>query len=235
MIRLHRLLLIADGFAAGRKGRDVGAVWVAVDYAIRHANLECLVMLRDHEATAHEFEVATDMLARQLCGPLRRRPFIAEGDKGGTADYRFGSTGIELIVNTRTAVAEAERTGLHVGAQGPAVASVAGRFPLVGYSAHTPEEAGQAARDGADYATFSPIFPTSSKPGHSGVGLDKLAEATRAAHPVPVYALGGITPGRVKACLEAGAHGVAVLSGILDAPNPVAAAADYQAALESYA
>ena len=208
---------------------------MAVDYAIRHANLDCLVMLRDHAATDHEFEVATDMLARQLCGPLRRRPTIASGDRGGTADYRHGSTGIEFIVNARPDVAEAERTGLHVGARGPALAEVQGRFSLLGYSAHSPEEAAQAARDGADYVTFSPIFPTSSKPGQPGTGLESLAEAARAAHPVPVYALGGITPGRVKACLDAGAYGIAVLSGILDAPDPIAAARAYQAALQNYA
>ena len=32
---------------------------------------------------------------------------------------------------------------------------------------------------------------------------------------VPVYALSGVSPQRVESCLKAGAHGVAVMSGIM--------------------
>jgi thiamine monophosphate synthase len=49
---------------------------------------------------------------------------------------------------------------------------------------------------------------------------------------LPVYALGGVTPGRVEDCLRAGAVGVAVISGVLGAPSPAAAIADYLRALE---
>jgi len=71
-----------------------------------------------------------------------------------------------------------------------------------------------AARSGASVVTFSPVHAPRSKPGE-GVGLDALAHVCRGS-PVPVIALGGITPERVQPCLRAGAHGVAVLSSISD-------------------
>ena len=237
-LALPRLLLIADGFASGRKVRDVGAVWMAAEAAVREGP-PCLVMLRDHAASDHEFEVAARMLTMQLRGHVRSPRTLAAGSREAALyaaqRQRSDAARVQIVVNARGEVAWEERAGLHTGARGPVLAEVAGRFSPVGYSAHTPEEAGRAAREGADYVTFSPIFPTSSKPGHPGAGLDALAEAAKAASPVPVYALGGVTPGRVRACLDAGAHGVAVLSGILDAPDPAAAALAYHKAIAAHA
>ena len=175
------------------------------------------LMLRDHAATHEPFEKATS----QLLGLLQERDGLA--------------VVVNVVVNTRVDTATAERAGLHVGSRGPALASMRRRFSLLGFSAHTPEEAEQAARDGADYIVFSPIFPTDSKAGHPGAGLEALALAVHAASSVPVYALGGVTPDRVRPCLEAGAYGVAVLSGILDAPSPAVATRSYQSALDLYA
>ena len=73
---------------------------------------------------------------------------------------------------------------------------------------------------GVDYLFFSPIFPTLSKPGQVGIGLHVLDAFCAAAEPVPVFALGGITPSNLSECLQAGAWGAAVLSSILDADRP---------------
>jgi thiamine-phosphate pyrophosphorylase len=102
---------------------------------------------------------------------------------------------------------------------------------LLSYAAHTSEEAQRAVEQGADAVLFSPIFPTASKPGHAGVGLDALAACCTAMPTALVFALGGITPERVAACCEAGAYGVAILSGILHADDPAAAALRYTEAL----
>ncbi len=69
----------------------------------------------------------------------------------------------------------------------------------------------RAARDaGADYATLSPIFPTSSKPGYGpALGLDALRAAT--ALGLPVLALGGVTAAMALSCRDAGAAGAAVM------------------------
>ena len=98
----------------------------------------------------------------------------------------------------------------------------------VGASAHSLEEA--RGLD-ADFLTLSPIFEPISKSGHGPpLGLEALTEVC---HEVrrPVYALGGVTPTRVRPCLEAGAWGVAVLGGIMAAPDPWEAARAYLAAL----
>jgi len=83
-----------------------------------------------------------------------------------------------------------------------------------------------------DYVLFGHIFDTSSHPGESPRGLSALAEACQEAAPdMPVIAIGGITPQRVSGCLDAGAGGVAVLSGLMQAPNLFQAVDAYMQAL----
>lgn len=86
-----------------------------------------------------------------------------------------------------------------------------------------------AERVGADLLAFGAVFPPGSKAGPS-LGLPALREATAATR-LPVLAIGGVTPDRVPACLDAGAYGVAVVSGVLGAPSPAVAVAAYLAVL----
>jgi thiamine monophosphate synthase len=58
-------------------------------------------------------------------------------------------------------------------------------------------------------ALLSPIFPTASHPQARPLGLETLADAVKTAGRVPVYALGGVDRENAKACIEAGAAGVA--------------------------
>ncbi|MEP0548934.1 MAG: thiamine phosphate synthase [Rhodothermales bacterium] len=197
-------MLIADGFTDE-------AVQRCVIEAVRVGRL--WLHLRDHEASDEAFAWS----ARALMEEVRAvRPKTA------------------VSVNTHIGVAGALGLGLHVGARGPSVAEARRGQPeaLLSYSAHTVDEARAAAQQGACAVLFSPIFPTTSKPNHVGVGLDALAACCRAVPNTPVYALGGITPDRVADCLDAGAYGVAALSGILHAPDPAAATARYLAELQ---
>ena len=59
-----------------------------------------------------------------------------------------------------------------------------------------------------------------------GAGAGALRRATEWSS-LPVYALGGITPGRVAACKENGAAGIAVMSGILAADDIPSAVTGY--------
>lgn len=199
-----RLALIADAFThEERADRAVTAVKAGVRW----------VHLRDHQAGPDEFEAAARALAKRL---------------------RDMAEDVTVTVNTRLGVAEMIEGSLHLGWRGPSVAEARealGSDVLLGYSAH--EEVGiegDRAPD-VDYYFFSPVYATDSKPDQPPAGISALRSFCRTADPVPTLALGGITPERVRACREAGAEGVAVLSGIMEAEAPVAATRAYLRAL----
>jgi thiamine monophosphate synthase len=127
--------------------------------------------------------------------------------------------GVALIANgvvVRTA-RFVHRTAKELGAM-PEPNPVVASHPF-GASAHSLDEALHAARLGASYITLSPIFPTSSKPGHPGIGLEALATVSSALT-IPVFALGGMnTLDAARSALDAGAHGIASIS--LFAPESV--------------
>ena len=112
--------------------------------------------------------------------------------------------------------------GIHLPA-GRSVAAARRRLgpnALIGISIHDPAELGSAALRGADYVTLSPIFASLSKPGYGpGPGLQGLRRAVSAGS-LPVIALGGIEPENAPLCLEAGAHGIAVMGAVMAAENP---------------
>ena len=107
-------------------------------------------------------------------------------------------------------------------------ADTAARRPLwVSVACHTLEEVEQAREQKADCILFAPVFEKQiaekeisdqqgTAPMHNagtlvGVGLEALAAACRAAHPVPVLALGGVTASNAAACIAAGASGIAAI------------------------
>lgn len=102
---------------------------------------------------------------------------------------------------------------------------------LIGVSCHDGFEVAEAVADGADFVTLSPVFGTSSKPAVEPIGIPTVRDVTASVN-VPVFVLGGVTPSRIEPCIEAGAHGVAVLSGIMEAKDPYDATQAYLAALE---
>jgi len=91
---------------------------------------------------------------------------------------------------------------------------------LIGVSCHTLGSALSAARAGADYIYFSPIFFTPSKANYGPPqGVGKLGQICRAVVPVPVIAIGGITPENAKECFAAGATGVAAIRMFQEDPH----------------
>ncbi|XTI72142.1 Nudix family hydrolase [Acidithiobacillus sp. AC3] len=91
-----------------------------------------------------------------------------------------------------------------------------------GVSCHGGECLARAARLHARYAFLSPLFATQTHPDAPALGIERFAELIAPAA-VPVIALGGMTPERVAAARAAGASGIAVLSGILEAEDPASA------------
>ena len=140
-----------------------------------------------------------------------------------------------LIVNDRVDVA------LAVGADAVQRAStslpvkdvrglVGGRLKI-GASVHSLPEAIEAEINSADWVVFGPVYETPSKRGFGPPqGLDKLSRVATAVK-IPVIAIGGITPERVREVRRAGAQGVAVISAILTADSPAAATRRFLEAL----
>jgi thiamine-phosphate pyrophosphorylase len=123
--------------------------------------------------------------------------------------------------------------GVHVGQTDRPCAEVRRRLGaerLIGVSVSTVAEAIQAARDGADYLGVSPVFATPTKPDAPvAAGLDGL-RAIRTAVRLPLVAIGGIHAGNAAAVIAAGADGIAVVSAIMAASDPRAAAQALRAA-----
>lgn len=145
--------------------------------------------------------------------------------------------GVPLIVNDRLDVALAlDADGVHLG-QEDLPAAVARRLlgpdKILGVSADTVEEALEAQQAGADYLGVGDVFGTRSKPDAGEAigleGLRRVAEAVR----IPVVGIGGVTAENAAAVVEAGAAGVAVLSAVMGAPDPEAAARALRTAVEA--
>jgi thiamine-phosphate pyrophosphorylase len=137
----------------------------------------------------------------------------------------------KFIVNDRPDVAcLAGADGVHVGQDDldPEQArTVIGSDRWVGVSTHNLEQFQRAAATSADYIAVGPIFPTSSKANPDPVVGTDLLRRVRALTEKPIVAIGGITLERAEDALAAGADSIAVISGILKAKDPVAAAREF--------
>ncbi|GAB4557800.1 MAG: thiamine phosphate synthase [Anaerolineae bacterium] len=145
--------------------------------------------------------------------------------------------GIPLIINDRVDVALAiGADGVHVGPDdmpAPLARQLLGSERILGVSAGTVEEAKQAEADGATYLGVGDVYGTRSKPD-AGVpigieGLRQIAQAVR----IPVVGIGGITADNAAAVLEAGAHGIAVISAVMGAIDPLVATRNLRRIVEA--
>jgi thiamine-phosphate diphosphorylase len=89
----------------------------------------------------------------------------------------------------------------------------------------------RADAEGADYLLAGNVFGSRTHPGEPAAGTVLVETICREVR-VPVIAIGGITPQNAPECLRSGAAGVAVVSGIADAADPRAAAAEYWSAIQ---
>ena len=103
---------------------------------------------------------------------------------------------------------------------------------LVGCSVHDLDVAQKVQVAGANFVTYSPIYPTMSKP-NPAVGLKSLRRIVGALD-IPVFALGGITPSKVPECLNSGAFGVAAMSSVMSYETGIDQAKNYLKQIEEY-
>ncbi|MFL6559904.1 MAG: thiazole tautomerase TenI [Bacillus sp. (in: firmicutes)] len=134
----------------------------------------------------------------------------------------------KIIINDRVDVACVTRArGVQLAFHSLDAALVKENFPqlLLGNSIHSYEEGEQAKENDADYVLYGHVFSSHSKPGKTPKGLEELARLTQL--DIPVIAIGGITPENTGQVLQAGSKGIAVMSGVLDAHDPLAAVKAY--------
>ena len=111
--------------------------------------------------------------------------------------------------------------GVHVGQDDDSIEVVrrkAGRAVVVGKSTHSLKQARAAQREGADYIGFGPIFATPTKPDYQQIGLKDIKQAHLAVN-LPIFCIGGIKIDNLDQVISAGAHRVAIVSGLLKAPD----------------
>jgi thiamine-phosphate pyrophosphorylase len=164
-----------------------------------------LVQLRDKRAS----DAALVTLARALMAGL-------------------APAGVPLIVNDRVEVAlAADADGLHVGQSDMEVAKARARLGptrILGLSLERIGDLDGVDAAAVDYVAASPVFGTATKPDIAPpLGLDGVRRLRRGTA-LPLVGIGGIGTENAAAVIEAGADGVAVVSAILAAADPEAAA-----------
>ena len=147
---------------------------------------------------------------------------------------RFGSL---LVINDRVDVAFAlGNEAIHLGQDDlptDTARKLIGSGSLIGATANSLEQAIAVDKLMVDYVGVGPVFGTKSKAKRApDLGLEKLNEICESID-LPVIAIGNIRPQNVGEIIDAGAWGIAVLSGIVCQPDIRSATERYVQALGS--
>lgn len=139
--------------------------------------------------------------------------------------------GVPLIVNDDAALAaDIGADGAHLGEDDGDIAAARARLgddAILGVSCYDSlERARRAAAAGADYVAFGAFFPSRTKIATRRATPALLRDS--AALGLPRVAIGGITPDNAPALIAAGADLVAVVGGVFEADDPLAAARAYR-------
>lgn len=136
--------------------------------------------------------------------------------------------GVPFIVNDNILLAKAlNADGVHLGQddESPAVArKILGTEAIIGISVSNLDELVRTVLSDCDYIGAGPVFATSTKEDAKKVtgltGLQSIAEKAS----LPVVAIGGITEKTAQSCFLSKAAGIAVISSISRASDPLKAA-----------
>lgn len=138
------------------------------------------------------------------------------------------STRTTLIVNDRVDLALAiDADGVHLGQDDlppSAARALLGHDRLIGVSVGSPAEFELVRAEGADYIGTGPLAATGTK-GDAGAAIGTAGiRAVREITNLPMVAIGAVNASNAAGAMAAGANGVAVISAVLGAEDPEAAA-----------
>lgn len=185
----------------------------------------------------------TERLLEQVASVLPARPALVQyRGKTASADVRYAQAhalaalcarhGVGLIVNDDVALAQrVGALGVHLGRDdatlGVARAAL-GAQAILGATCHDDLAlAERAVAEGADYIAFGAFFVSPNKPQAPRAPIDLLRASAHLG--VPRVAIGGISADNADPLVRAGADLLAVISGVFDAADPLAAARHLQA------
>jgi 8-oxo-dGTP diphosphatase len=127
----------------------------------------------------------------------------------------------DVLVNGDIALARELDTGVHLRAaqlpqleQRPLPAN-----RIVAASGHDATDLQHAERLGCDFAVLGPLRPTPTHPRAEGIGWQRFA-ALREQVSLPLYAIGGMSPGDIDEARAHGAQGIAAIRALWPAALP---------------
>jgi thiamine-phosphate pyrophosphorylase len=138
------------------------------------------------------------------------------------------AAGVPFILNDfPDLAAELGADGVHIGQDDGSLAAareIVGPGKIIGRSTHSLAQARAALEEGFDYIGFGPLFPTPTKLGRPGIGLQDIAEMEReVGATIPAFCIGGIKRTNLPDVIAAGARRVVIVSELLTAPDVSAA------------
>ncbi len=144
--------------------------------------------------------------------------------------------GVPFILNDFPDLAASlDADGVHLGQDDGRLAtarSLIGPGKIIGRSTHSLDQARAALAEGADYIGFGPLFPTPTKLGRPGIGLENIASMEReVGAEIPAFCIGGINRSNLPEVLFAGARRVVVVSDLLTASDVEGAAREIKSAI----
>jgi thiamine-phosphate pyrophosphorylase len=203
-----RLYYITDrtafpGDEAARRHHLLGKIAEAARAGVEY------IQLREKDLSTQDFE----KLAREAVDMLRE---IRRETRNRKLETR-------LLINSRTDVALAvDADGVHLRGddisprEAVTIQSIVGgnlrqgtRNLLTAVSCHSVEDVRRAQREGASFAVLAPIFGKPATPPVPALGLEALKIACQGK--LPVFALGGVSLENARACMDAGATGIAAI------------------------
>ncbi len=128
-----------------------------------------------------------------------------------------------FLINDYADIALAvDADGVHLGEDDLPLTAVKKILPfdkIIGKTVHSPKEAKEAEKEGADYISVGAIYPTTTKENATLVKPSLIREIKKKVS-LPLVAIGGINENNLSEVIKLGVDGIAVAKSALANQNP---------------